>query len=95
MPAQEIEAGARRKFLADDGDIDARRRQQRFGHPLLRRLAHFIPAAFEIVAEAVTGILRQTDERDDRPCTHALNPLPPESQMNAGHHVYTQSTFRR
>ena len=95
MPPQQVEAEARRKALADDGDVDVRRRQQRFGRPVLGRLAHLVAAAFEIVAEAVSGILRHADKRDDRPCTHALNPLPPELPKIAGHHVYTQSTFRR
>ena len=94
MTPQKVEAEARRKALADDGDIDVRRGQAAIRRPSRPRSR--APRS-RAVRDSRQGRLRFRRVTQTR-ATTGLAPMlhaTPQRQMIAGHDVYTQSTFRR
>ena len=80
--------------VTDDHDIDAPCRKQRLRFPWMTRLAHIVPAPLEMVGKVAGHHLGNGHKRDDGSCCHFSPPRRRQLEMSAGHHVYTQSTFR-
>jgi hypothetical protein len=76
MAPQQITPFRLAEAVANDDDLYAFPREQRFGLPRLPRLTHIVATPLEMVGEFGRDHFGYGNKRDDGSCGHVFQPFP-------------------